>query len=134
MKPDINLCAFFMLRASFRFYLCRLLIKLIPLVLQKRVTGLRFRLHNRCNTIKTRLSPLMWTAVTIIYLTDCLSVNQTILVNPDEQNNSTSYKDNKRLKALIITGSVAAVFAVAVGLFCYRRRQLRSVLEQRFAR
>lgn len=132
MKPDINLCAFFMLRASFRFYLCRLLIKLIPLVLQKRVTGLHFRLHNRCNTIKTRLSPLLWTAVTIIYLTDCLSVNQTILVNPDEQN--TSYKDNKRLKALIITGSVAAVFAVAVGLFCYRRRQLRSVLEQRFAR
>lgn len=121
-----------MLRASFRFYLCRLLIKLIPLVLQKRVTGLHFRLHNRCNTIKTRLSPLLWTAVTIIYLTDCLSVNQTILVNPDEQN--TSYKDNKRLKALIITGSVAAVFAVAVGLFCYRRRQLRSVLEQRFAR
>lgn len=132
MKPDINLCAFFMLRASFRFYLCRLLIKLIPLVLQKRVTGLHFRLHNRCNTIKTRLSPLLWTAVTIIYLTDCLSVNQTILVNLDEQN--TSYKDNKRLKALIITGSVAAVFAVAVGLFCYRRRQLRSVLEQRFAR
>lgn len=132
MKPDINLCAFFMLRASFRFYLCRLLIKLIPLVLQKRVTGLHFRLHNRCNTIKTRLSPLLWTAVTIIYLTDCLSVNQTILVNPDEQN--TSYKENKRLKALIITGSVAAVFAVAVGLFCYRRRQLRSVLEQRFAR
>lgn len=76
----------------------------------------------------------MWTAVTIIYLTDCLSVNQTILVNPDEQNNNTSYKDKKRLKALIITGSVAAVFAVAVGLFCYRRRQLRSVLEQRFAR
>lgn len=134
MKLDINLCACFMLRASFRFFLCRLLIKLIPLVLQKRVTDLHFRLLNRFDTIKTRLSPLMWAAVTIISLIDCFSVNQTIPVNSDEQNNSTSYIDSKRLKALIITGSVAAVFAVTVSLFCYRRKQLRAVSEQRFAR
>ncbi|XP_022786928.1 uncharacterized protein LOC111327089 [Stylophora pistillata] len=46
----------------------------------------------------------------------------------------TGNKTKNRLKALVISGSVAAVVAVTLCIICYKMKQLHAVLEKRFVR